>query len=119
MEVERRGWKIVNVRGDGNCFYRALSKQLNIRYDSVRIEALTEIVLNTTDYQCFIATDNSDELMYTDLNKYVETHTRNRVWADNLMVQAAANAYNRNFEIINEHGQTIAIDARLSLGLIS
>ena len=39
-----------------------------------------------------------------------------RVWANNLMVQAAANAYSRNIEIINEHGRTLTIDARQSIG---
>ena len=35
-EVERRGRRIVNVRGDGNCLYRAIGRQLNERYDVVR-----------------------------------------------------------------------------------
>ena len=115
--IERRGRRIVDVRGDGNCFYRALSQQINDRYDIVREEALIEIILNPKIYQSFIATvDNSDNSMYKDINHYIESHSHNRVWADNLMVQAAANAYSRNIEIVNEHGCTVTIDARQSTG---
>ena len=101
-EIERRGRRKVDVRGDGNCFYRALlSQQIN---DTVREEALIEIILNPEIYQSFIATvDNSDNTVYNDINHYIESHSHNRVWADNLMVQAAANAYNKNIEIVNEH----------------
>ena len=92
-EIDRRGRRIVDVRGDGNCFYRALSQQINDRYDIVREKALIEIILNPEIYQSFIATvDNSDNSVYNDINHYIESHSHNRVWADNLMVQAAANA---------------------------
>ena len=109
-EIERRGRRSIDVRGDGNCFCRALSQQINDRYDIVREEALTEIILNPKIYQSFIATFvNSDNSVHSDLNHYIESHSRNRVLADNLTVQAAANAYSRNIEIINEHGGTITL----------
>ena len=54
--------------------------------------------------------------MYNDINHYIESHSHNRVWADNLMVQASANTYSRNIEIVNEHRCTVNIDARQSTG---
>ena len=69
----------IDVRGDGNCFYRALSQQINERYDIVREEALTEIILNHEIYPRVIATfDNSDNSVYNDLNHYTESHSRNK-----------------------------------------
>ena len=75
-EVQRRGRKIVNVRGDGNCLYRALSQQLNVVYSHIRHEAIMEIISNPELYQSFIATfDNSDNSVYNDLNHYVDSHS--------------------------------------------
>ena len=80
MEIERRGRGRIEVRGDDHCFCRALSQPINDRYDIVREEVLTEIILNPEIYQSFIATfDNSDDSVYNDLNHYIESHSCNRV----------------------------------------
>ena len=56
------------------------------------------------------------EIPNSDNSLYIESYSRNRVWADNLIVQAASYAYTRNIEIITEHGRTLTIDARQSIG---
>ena len=65
-EVQRRGRRIIDVRGDGNCFYRALGHSLGVRFSEVRERSLLDIVYNPGDYQNFIANfDNSDNSVHT------------------------------------------------------
>lgn len=96
----------VNVLGDGNCFFRAVSCQL----------------YNTPDYHVYIRCLGIQHLLhhpelYIESNfeqswqNYVNNMARQGTWADNIIIQAVANSLNVTINIIesNENFSPITV----------
>ena len=88
----------VNVLGDGNCFFRAVSYQL----------------YNTPEYhlyKCFLGILHLQHYpeLYTESNYeqswqyYVHNMPRQGTWADNIIIQAVANSLNVTINIIESN----------------
>ena len=88
--------KMVDVRGDGDCFFRAIAHQLcfnESHHEQIRQSAVKEVIENPERYKNFV-TDGLDE--------YVASLSTNREWANNTAIQATANALGISIEIIND-----------------
>ena len=95
-QLEKRNLKIVDVRGDGNCFFRAITHQLcynESHHEQTRQPVVKEVIENSEKYKNFI-TEGLDE--------YVSSLSTNRERANNTAVQATANALGISIEIIND-----------------
>ena len=91
-----RNLKLVNVRRDGNCFFRAIAHQLygdQSQYQEVREAARQEVMKNSNRYRNF---DTGS------FDKYVSNLSTDREWADNAAIQAASNVFRMNIEILND-----------------
>ena len=61
--VEKKNLKMVDVRGDGNCFVRAIAHQLcynESHYGQIRQSAVKEVIENPERYKNFV-TEGLDE----------------------------------------------------------
>ncbi|XP_057299177.1 OTU domain-containing protein 5-A-like [Hydractinia symbiolongicarpus] len=93
-----RGLRLVEVEGDGNCFFRVIAPQIygdSKLYKSVRVKTVEQVMNKPTLFNQFIEEGQFDE--------FVATLSTNREWADNLAIQAVADAYGILFEIINSN----------------
>ena len=95
-QLRERNLKLVNVNGDGNCFFRAIAHQLygdESQHQMVREEAVQEVIKNSNRYRNFIA---------GSFDKYVSNLSTDREWADNAAIQATSNAFRISTEILND-----------------
>ena len=87
--------KLVNVRGDGNCFFRAIAHQLygdESQHQKVGEEAGQEIIKKSNRYRNFVA---------GSFDKYVSNLSTDREWADSAAIQATSNVFRISIEILN------------------
>ena len=87
--------KLVNVCGDGNCFFRAIAHQLygdESQHQKVREEAVQEVIKNSNRYRNFVA---------GSFDKYVSNLSTDREWADSAAIQATSNVFRISIEILN------------------
>lgn len=104
-EFKKRGLKIINIEGDGNCFFRAVAHILLDNSDMhhiVRSAAIRHIIEHLELYREFIP-DNEI------LGDFIVRNAIDFEWSDNIMIQATTNAYNTAIEIVNETGVSITI----------
>ena len=71
-QLRERNLKLVNVRGDGNCFFRAIAHQLygdESQHRKVREEAVQEAIKNSNRYRNSVARsfDKSVTNLSTDI----------------------------------------------------
>ena len=95
-QLRERNLKLVNVRGDGNCFFRAIAHQLygdESQNQKVGEEAGQEIIKKSNRYRNFVA---------GSFDKYVSNLSTDREWADNAAIQATSNAFRISIEILND-----------------
>jgi hypothetical protein len=99
--VENNGGFLGKVKGDGNCFYRALAKQLNIvgkttkdntpyTHILLRKLAIEEILAHKDVYNNFLGREentSADEAIC----QFMLHHAKDGVWTDNIMIQALSN----------------------------
>ena len=98
-ELLKRQLEVVDVLGDGNCFYHAVAHQLFGDADrdvEVRKRALRYIANHAEEFVGF-EEDLEDEM---SLERLLRQNRRDGEYADNLMVQATANAYRISIEVI-------------------
>ena len=79
-QLEKRNLKIVDVRGDGNCFLRAITHQLcynESHHEQTRQPVVKEVIENSEKYKNFI-TEGLDE--------YVSSLSTNRERANNTAI---------------------------------
>ncbi|CAF3933714.1 unnamed protein product, partial [Rotaria sordida] len=95
------GLKKVNIIGDGNCFFRAISHQLH-RHENehlgIRSIAIEYLIYNMNDLSDFI-----DET-YSTIGNYIEQMSLYGTYADHLVISATAIIINKNI-IIHELGK--------------
>ena len=91
------------ITGDGNCQFRALSDQLfrdgGENHDAVRAAVCDRLVRNPDDYAPYAAP--------LDFDEYVQKMSNAGEWGDHITLQAAADAYGVDINIItsySEHG---------------
>ena len=94
-QLRERNLKLVNVRGDGNCFFRAIAHQLygdESQNQKVGEEAGQEIIKKSNRYRNFVA---------GSFDKYVSNLSTDREWADSAAIQATSNVFRISIEILN------------------
>ena len=96
--LSARGLRIVDVPGDGDCFYYAVAHQI-----FGDISKHTEIRANAVEYVANHPDDFQDFLENGEIDCYLSSLVRDREWADNLAIQATANAYGVIIEVINSN----------------
>ena len=69
------------VRGDGNCFTRAVAEFNGMDHAKVRRIFIAEVLNDPSEYECFV--DN--------LNEWADAMKEEGTWADGLAVKATAN----------------------------
>jgi OTU-like cysteine protease len=100
-----RGLQIVSVGADGNCFFRAVSLQVygdEEMHDVVRGQILDHISSNAEHYSQYINEDKES------FEEYVRRKRQNKVFGDNLEIQAAGELYNRPVQIFTFDTRLIA-----------
>ncbi|UJR12020.1 hypothetical protein I4U23_016198 [Adineta vaga] len=95
------GCKMFEIQGDGNCFFRAISHQLNRRYDhlNIRSEAINYLMRNRRYFAPFIHED-----IGPTVDDYIERMTENGTYADHPIILSTAAVLNQNI-IIHEKGK--------------
>ncbi|KAH7370347.1 hypothetical protein BKA65DRAFT_471567 [Rhexocercosporidium sp. MPI-PUGE-AT-0058] len=122
-----QGLKIVNVKGDGNCLFRALSDQLyghQERHENIRAKVVNYMRENPNDFKPFVEVGGSlrhapkrrctskgstkgptqDEID-TTWEQYLKDMAKSRTYADQLEVRAFAKAY--NIDVLVHGSETI------------
>ena len=91
-----RQLEIVNVLGDGNCFFRAVADQLlgtAERHDEVRQQGIRYIDSHREDFREF--------LLDLDIQQFLDANSEPGTYADHHIVQAVSNAYQVKIEIFD------------------
>lgn len=98
--ITERGLRTVDVKGDGNCFFRVIAHQIygdSSLYKQVRAAAVQQVVQNVDQFVEFTEGQRIDD--------FVASLSTDREWADNLAIQAVSDAYGISLEIINSNNQ--------------
>ena len=98
-----RNLRIVDVLGDSNCFFRALSHQLFGDAESHQIvrQAATDQVLRNPELY-------TESLINNDIQHFVLSLSKDREWADNHAIQAAGDRFVVSIAIINSNSASFA-----------
>jgi len=97
MLEHEAGLRIVKIDNDGNCLFRAISFQVygDVQHHKlVRQKCMDYIHLNGKYFAAFIDSDR-----YRSVSDYVKEHRKDKVWGDNLEIQAVAELYDLPVEI--------------------
>lgn len=92
--------KVVKIQADGNCLFRAISHQLHGNenlHQNLREQCCDHIENDKDFYAPFMGGQ--------DFNSYIARMRQNRVWADNLEIQALSEMLNAEIQIY--HTQSI------------
>lgn len=93
------GYEIENVAGDGNCLFHAVARQLgDLTHQELRSLAVNYIIEHPRDF---------DEFMVENISSYIDSMSKEGTWADNLVIQALANALGININIFRADDGTI------------
>lgn len=105
-ELKEHGYKIIDVEGDGNCFFRAVSFDLegveknHLFYREITVNELRD----------------NPELYFSegeDVNAYIDEIRNDESWIDDdRAIHAIANVLNVNIYVFNKHGADILINPR-------
>tara|TARA_B100000519_G_scaffold133079_1_gene115026 strand:- start:115 stop:1860 length:1746 start_codon:yes stop_codon:yes gene_type:complete len=96
-KLKERGLREVQVLGDGNCQFRALSEQLygnEARHKEIRARVVEHLRDNETKYAGFV------EGTYKE---YVDKMSRDRSWGDDKTLQVFANIHFLRIEIYTDY----------------
>ena len=90
--------KAEETTGDGNCFFRAISRMVYLSEDhhlSIRQQAVNRIRENPSDYQGYILHN------YNSVDDYVMALSRSGEWADEPVIRATADALQIQIRVIS------------------
>lgn len=103
----------INVKGDGNCQFRALSYQLygtEDKYQLIRAEICKYMEFNSNLYKDFIVSDEEEEYNSEGSNgedkgwkEYIKNMKLDYEWGDHLTLQAFANLYHKSLHLITSY----------------
>ena len=91
----------LETEGDGNCFFRAVSTMVyddDSHHSMVRLQAVNRIKSHPQDYEQFILGGE-----YESLEAYLQSMSQDRVWADNTIIRATADALEVEINIISDN----------------
>ena len=86
----------VKTLGDGNCFFRAVSDQLNKHernHLKLRTAAVNHIAINRDYFSAFLTSDNNN------MEQYIRRMKRDGTYADHLAIKATSVVIRRNIVI--------------------
>lgn len=92
--------QVIEIDGDGNCMYRCVSKFFEMfyseteSYSDIRDNAIAELTNFEQEYHDFIDYDK-----YLSYNNYLEIHSEDNVWGDNLSLRAISQSYQININV--------------------
>ena len=98
-DFKSNGWQAVDVKGDGNCFFRALAKQLysdEQKHGFVRQETIRYMREHREDFEHFVHDKDFDS--YVDLMSIEGEYVKGE-----LEIQAAADAFNVRITVYGRH----------------
>ncbi|CAF0753896.1 unnamed protein product [Adineta ricciae] len=100
-QLSRIQCKRVSIRGDGNCFFRAISAQLNIRHNhsNIRSEAVNYLRSRRDYFASFIV-----GIIRPTVDAYIKEMAHNGVYADHPIIFATATVLGQNI-VIHEIGK--------------
>jgi hypothetical protein len=102
-QLDRIGFKKIDMRGDGNCFFRAVSHQIlghPNNHMKLRSKAVSYLLSNRNDFEGFLNRDENPTMEH-----YLEQMSVNGNYVDSLAIIAAAKTINKNI-IIHEKEKT-------------
>eukprot|EP00058_Branchiostoma_floridae_P005336 XP_002590824.1 hypothetical protein BRAFLDRAFT_90042 [Branchiostoma floridae] len=107
QEAKSYGLEVVNVPGDGNCFFRAVAHDPSVRMNSaeLRKEAVKHITNNQSTFQRFLSSDDG----YEDFQQYLSRMGKEGTYADHIAIQATADVLKIPIHILNEDRPTTLI----------
>ena len=85
--------RIKKVNGDGNCMFRAVSDQVygtDKYYDILRQKCMDYLVILRRFFEPYI---------YIDFDTYIKEKRKDKVWGDDVELEALSELYNRPIEI--------------------
>ena len=87
---------IKDIKGDGNCMFRAISDQVygnEEKYDIVRQKCMDYLLIERDFFEQFVEGGKNG------FDEYIEMKRKNGVWGDDIELQALSEIYNRPIEI--------------------
>ncbi len=99
--------RVIEIDGDGNCLYRAISKFFEITYSEIethsdiRYNMIVELTNFEFEYRDFV-----DE-KFKSFTEYIKVHSKDNVWGDNLTVRAISQSYQLNINIYSNNAPVV------------
>ncbi len=114
--ASNKGLTCFDVSGDGNCFFHAVSDQLeslglaNITFEDLRARALDYMIKNINKFREFITQEE---------NQYFDENSTSGAWADHPIIVALAEALNITIVIIRSDEDTHKINEEPNQNVIN
>ena len=105
--LENYNLGIEETQGDGNCFFRAVSRMVYASDEyhlHVRSQAITYLSEHRDEFEGFITNKYNNSI-----NSYIQSMSQDGHWADNLIIRATADALNIEIHIISSAQETPTI----------
>uniref|UniRef100_A0A0X3NY51 ubiquitinyl hydrolase 1 n=2 Tax=Schistocephalus solidus TaxID=70667 RepID=A0A0X3NY51_SCHSO len=100
---EKKGWKIVHVRGDGACLFRSVSHQVfgdEEKHEIVRKQVVDYMVKNREHFSQYVT---------EDFDRYLQRKRHPNCYGNHLEIQAISELYNRPVEIYHNSASPINV----------
>ena len=117
QQVTAYGLNLVDVPGDGNCFFHALLAQLQLRYPEILPMVLTRLMvappravdhadLRQLAVDSLLRAEDSGQLsaVMDGINNYIADMAMDRSWADGIVIPVLAKALGITIVLINSDG---------------
>ena len=109
MRLNDYNLEMEETAGDGNCFFRAVSRMVYASgefYLNVRSQVVEYLRNHWQVFEGFITND------YTSIDNYITLMSRDSRWADNAIIRATSDALNIEIHIISSAKDTPTITFR-------
>ena len=109
MRLNDYNLEMEETAGDGNCFFREVSRMVHASgefYLNVRSQLVEYLRNHWQVFEGFITND------YTSIDNYITVMSRDSRWADNAIIRATSDALNIEIHIISSAEDTPTITFR-------
>jgi hypothetical protein len=103
--LEKKGYEVVNVPSDGDCFFHAITRTLST-------EEINSSTLSAIDYIENHRDDYAEFLPENDVGNFININRNSGEWADHPIMQAVADSNNIVIEILDYRERTEIITPR-------